>query len=152
MRPKLIRFFLLSAGVILLITALAKFVSSTGHSRILQVPDPILSISFRHVFWVVGAIELIVSMVCFFGKRPDFQAGLVAWLVIGFVVYRLGVGNYRPCPCLGTLTDALHIPSQTVDTGMKILLAYLLIGSFTSLFWIWREKRNTFRSARSIEQ
>ena len=41
---------------------------------------------------------------------------------------------------MGNLTDALHIPPQTADTAMKIILAYLLIGSYASLFWLWRQR------------
>jgi hypothetical protein len=41
---------------------------------------------------------------------------------------------------LGALTDEIHIPSQTADTAMKIILAYLLIGSYASLIWLWRQK------------
>jgi hypothetical protein len=44
------------------------------------------------------------------------------------------------CPCLGNLTDALHITPQTADTAMKIILTYLLIGSYASLFWLWRQR------------
>jgi hypothetical protein len=49
------------------------------------------------------------------------------------------VGWHKPCSCLGNLTDALHIPPQTADTAMKIILAYLLIGSYGNLFWLWRQ-------------
>jgi hypothetical protein len=42
---------------------------------------------------------------------------------------------------MGNLTDALHIPPQTADTAMKIILAYLLLGSYGTLFWLWRQKR-----------
>jgi cbb3-type cytochrome oxidase subunit 3 len=41
---------------------------------------------------------------------------------------------------LGNLTDALHIPPQAADTAMKIILAYLLIGSYATLFWLWRQR------------
>jgi cbb3-type cytochrome oxidase subunit 3 len=42
---------------------------------------------------------------------------------------------------MGNLADALHIPPQIADTAMKIILAYLLIGSYATLFWLWRQKR-----------
>ena len=32
--------------------------------------------------------------------------------------------------------DALHIPPQVADMAMKIILAYLLIGSYATLFWL----------------
>jgi hypothetical protein len=77
-QSKSIRFFLQPAGVLLLITAFAKLVSGFGSARILESSDPLLSISFRHVFWIVGTLELAIALVCFFGKRVGLQAGLVA--------------------------------------------------------------------------
>jgi hypothetical protein len=144
MNSKAICIFIYIAGTMLFITAVAKFVSSAGSARILQNPDPILGISFRHVFWIVGAFELFVALVCFFSKQISLGAGLVAWLSTSFLFYRLGlvlIGYHRPCSCLGNLTDALHIPPQAADTAMKIILAYLLIGSYATLFWLWRQKR-----------
>ena len=76
--------------------------------------------------------------------------GLVVWLATSFLVYRIGlvwVGYKKPCPCLGNLTDALHIPPQTADTAMKIILAYLLIGSYATLFWLWRQRKKTVSSS-----
>jgi hypothetical protein len=139
----LVLFFICSAGALLMITGTAKLISASGDAQLLQNPDPILSVSFRHVFWVVGVLELILAMVCFFGKRVGLQAGLVALLATNFVVYRLGlilVGYHKPCSCLGNLTDALHISPQTADTAMKIVLGYLLLGSYATLFWLWKEK------------
>jgi hypothetical protein len=43
--------------------------------------------------------------------------------------------------CLGNLTYALNISPQKADTAMKIILAYLLIGSYASLSWLWRQRR-----------
>jgi hypothetical protein len=142
MKLRIIRIFIFCAGILLLLTAVAKLISASGGARIMQNPDPILSVSFRHVFWIVGTLELIIALVCFFGKRVGLQAGLVAWLATNFVVYRLGllwIGYSKPCRCLGNLTDALHIPAQTADTVLKIILGYLLIGSYTTLLWLWKQ-------------
>jgi hypothetical protein len=146
METKPIRFFLFSAGGVLLITAVAKIVSSFGGAHILQNGDPLFGIYFRNLFWIVSALEIGVALICFFGKRILFQAGLVAWLATAFVAYRLGlvwIDWHKPCSCLGNLTDALHIPPQTADTAMKIILAYLLIGSYATLFWLWRQSKKT---------
>jgi hypothetical protein len=59
------------------------------------------------------------------------------------VIYRIGldwVGYHKPCSCLGTLTDSLHIPPQTADGAMKMILGYLIVGSFSTLFWLWRHR------------
>jgi len=136
--------FIFSSGVILIITAIGKLISVSGSVRILQEHDPILAIPFRDVFLIVGGLELVVAAVCLFGKRLGLQAGLIAFLATDFVIYRLGlllIGYHRPCHCLGNLTDALHISPETANTAMKIILAYLLVGSYAALFWILRQKR-----------
>jgi len=140
------RLFLSSAAIVLLATGTAKLISASGNAQLLQSPDPILSITFRRVFLLVGGLELFVAMICFFGKWVWLQAGLVALLATNFVVYRLGlilVGYHKPCSCLGNLTDALHISPQTADTIMKIVLGYLLIGSYATLFWLWKQGRKS---------
>jgi hypothetical protein len=60
--------------------------------------------------------------------------------------------NYhKPCPCLGNLTDALHISPQTDNPLVKIILGYLLIGSYTTLFWLWWQIRKSPLSTPSME-
>lgn len=144
LKARVINRFLYSSGVLLVVTAAAKFISADGFARILKTPDPLLGISFGIIFGIVGGIEILVALFCFLGKRPVLQNGLVAWLATNFVVYRLGlmwIGYHRPCSCLGNLTDALHISPETADTAMKVVLGYLLVGSYASLFWLWRQNR-----------
>jgi hypothetical protein len=136
MRINLIRYFITSAGILLLVTAAAKLVSSLGSAEILESSDPIFGISFRHLFCVVATVELIVAAICFFDKRLSFRLGFVAWLATIFLGYRITlglIGYHRPCMCLGNLTDALHISPQIANTVMEIILAYLLIGSYGAL-------------------
>jgi hypothetical protein len=129
-----------------LLTATAKFVSSAGSAKILLHRDPLSGLQFGDLFRIVGCVEVVVALVCIFNKRIWLPMGLVVWLATSFLVYRIGlvwVGYKKPCPCLGNLTDALHIPPQTADTAMKIILAYLLIGSYGILFHLWwRKKEN----------
>ncbi len=141
---KITRWFLYSAAVVLLFTAAAKFISSSGNARILLERDPLTGFQFRDLFRIVGGIEIAVALTCSLSKRIWLPAGLVAWLATGFLAYRIGlvaVGYHRPCSCMGNLTDALHIPPQTADTAMKIILAYLLLGSYATLFWLWRQRK-----------
>ena len=61
---------------------------------------------------------------------------MIAGLSTLFAVYRIGLwslGWHRPCSCLGNLTDALHLSPVIVDNVMKVLLAYLMIGSYSIL-------------------
>ena len=140
----MVRLFTYSSAVILLSTAAAKFISSAGNAKILMTYDPLTGLKFNQLLLLIASIEAIVALVCIFGRPPAMKVSLVAWLATSFLVYRIGLvffGWHKPCSCLGNLTDALHIPPQTADTGMKIILAYLLIGSYGILFWFWQQKR-----------
>ena len=99
-----LKWFILSAGLILAITGTAKGWTSFGNGKLLAVTDPILGIEFGRLMLVVGLAEIVTALICLFGKRPTLAAILVAWLATSFVVYRLGLwwmGWKRPCDCLG---------------------------------------------------
>src|SRR5258707_12756021 len=107
MQSKFILLFLRSAGVLLLIAALAKLVSSLASARFLDSPDPLLSISFRQVFRIAGAAELAIALICLFSKSINLRAVFVAWLATSFLIYRFGlwwIHYQKPCNCLGNLT------------------------------------------------
>jgi hypothetical protein len=143
-RGSILHRFVLSAGTILAVTGLAKIWTGLGSSKFLAVVDPIIGIKFGQLMLVVGVAEIAIALVCFFSKRQTLTLGLVAWMSTNFVVYRLGLWWMdwkKPCSCLGNLTDALHISPQTADNIMKVLLAYLLIGSYGLLIWKWESKR-----------
>jgi hypothetical protein len=144
-----------SFGLILLATSIIKLGSASGSARVLQQPDPIFTILFQHLIFTVGILELGIALVCLFSKRAKLQAGMVAWLATNFILYRVTlvlIGWHRPCPCLGNLTDALHIPPETADNTMKIILAYLFIGSYATLFLIWRQKRKDSSSEPLLKE
>lgn len=141
---KMVRYFLYSAGALLLATAVAKLASGTGQSRILLEHDPVTGFQFRVLLVMGGCLEAIVALACFFSRQFWFPVVLVAWLVTNLTAYRFWLwqtGWNKTCRCLGNLTDALHIPPQTTDMAMKIILAYLLIGCCASLFWLWWQHR-----------
>ena len=140
---KLSQAFIYSAGVVLLLTGAAKLISSGGSARILETLDPITGLPFRELFRVVGAAELLASIACFACRDRLTPAGLVAWLASGFVLYRIGllwVGYHKPCSCLGTFTDALHLSPQAADTLTKSVLAYLVVGGYACLWWFWKNR------------
>jgi hypothetical protein len=132
MKPKYAKIFIISAEMIFLVTALAKLVSAGGSARVLNLADPLLSLSTRHVLAGVGVLEMLLAGYLFLGKNLWMKLSLTAWMATNFLVYRLGLwwtDAPKPCGCLGTVTDALPISPRFVDYGMKGVLAYLLIGS-----------------------
>lgn len=148
----LVAAFLCSAAAILFLTGIAKIWSAFGGMKALLAPDPITGVFFGHLMLAAGIVEMMASLLCVFSKSTRLQIFVIAWLATSFVVYRCGLwlaGWHKPCSCLGNLSDGLHISPQTADTAMKIVLAYLLIGSYATLFWLWRQKRKQ-SSARAI--
>jgi hypothetical protein len=138
------KWFALTSGAILAITGVAKIWTGLGNSKFLTVVDPVLGIKFGQLMLMVGIAEIAIALVCFFSKRQTLALALVAWMSTNFVVYRLGLWwmDWKaPCGCLGNLTDALGIAPQTADNIMKVLLAYMLIGSYGLLMWQWRNAR-----------
>lgn len=141
---KLSQWFILSAGAVLAITGIAKIWSGLGNSKFLALADPIVGLKFGQLMIVVGAAEIAIALVCFFSKRHILALSFVAWISSGFVLYRLGLwwmDWHRPCSCLGNLTDAIHISPQIADGFMKVILGYLLIGSYGLLAWQWWRHR-----------
>jgi len=144
--PKLARYFLISAGILLVLTGLAKVISGLGSAQILKYPDPIFNMKFKYVFLYVGLLELFLGSFCIFSKNLRSQTMLLAYFATCVFIYRIGlhvVGFRKFCSCLGNLTDALHIPPQTANTAMKIVLAYLMTGSYCLLLWSWGQKDKT---------
>jgi hypothetical protein len=141
---KPVKCFLYSSAAILLFLGIAKLISSVGAAGVLSAEDPLTEFSFKSLFRIVGGVELVVALVCILSKRIWVSMSLLAWLATSIVAYRFylfSIAYNKPCSCLGNLTDALHISPQTADTAMKIILAYLLIGSYGSLFWLWRQRK-----------
>ena len=133
-----------------MVTAIFKVIAASGTQSILQLPDPLLLVSYKWFFLLAGWIELLVSFSCFFFKRDALNVSLIIWFSSVCLVYRIGIwfmNGSHPCPCLGNLTDAIYVSPQTAETAMKIILAYLFLGSYTAFFWLWLQKREQSSSS-----
>jgi hypothetical protein len=142
MIEKLARRYLDSAGLILAFTAVAKLVSSGGAARVLQTIEPLSGLAFATVFLCAGLVELAVAHYVLKWTAILPRAFLVAWISTSFLVYRLGlvwIGYHKPCGCLGTFTEALHLSPQNADTIMIWVLGYLLFGSYACVIVFWKK-------------
>ena len=136
------------------VTGFAKVSTTLGHARALDIPDPMFGIPFRHLMLVVGLAELFIAFLCLFTDKRQFSVLAVAWLSTNFLVYRLGlwfIGWHKPCGCLGNLTDVLHISPAAADSIMKVVLAYLLVGSYATLLWRWQQSRHRLEPSLAAE-
>jgi phage FluMu protein Com len=141
---KLIRSFIYSAGAILLAAALERFLIATGTAQhVLSRLDPILGIPLRYAVLIVGILELIVAVICLFGRRVGTQIGWLVWLSTNFTAFWVGLIWEHGQPqgaCLGALTDPLNLSGGTMGLVLDFLPVYLVLGSFAALFWVWFSK------------
>lgn len=137
-----VRVFLSSASVVLLGTGFAKFASGLTGGEVLRTYDPVLGVTLGTLFGWVGAIEVIVAVLCLTSRQMGLPVVLLLWLGVSFVAYRLGlwwVGGPAYCSCLGTMTAVLRLSPVTVDLALKLALAYLLVGSVVSMWTLVRQ-------------
>ena len=137
---KWIRYFVLSAGAILLAAALTRFITAAGNAQVWALPDPVLGIPLRYAMLMVGLFELIVALICLFGKRIGFQVGWLAWLAINFIVFQIGayaMHCHWQTTCIGGLTDPLQLARGVTGIIIGLIPIYLLLGSGTASFWLW---------------
>lgn len=131
------RRFLIAAGIILLVTGIAKLLTLTGDTTLLQVQDPFLGVEFRILIFLVGMAELVISALCLLTEKQRLNILLIAWIASGFLAYRIGIMAsdwQRPCGCLGNLTDVLNISPKIADLTSMGMLGFLLIGSYSILY------------------
>jgi len=148
------RWFIYSAGVLLFITGIAKIISVFGQDAVLRKPDPILGIHFNHLLLFVGLIELAVALVCLRSANQHLALALVAALSINFLGYRMGLWLIHwtgYCPCLGTLTEAIHLSPRQAARLTGAAFIYLITGSFYFIVRSWRDHRKA-RNNSKFEQ
>lgn len=137
---KWMRYFILSAGVILLAAALSRFLIAAGNAQVMALPDPMLGIPLRYAVLLVGGFELVVALICLFGKRIGLQIGWLAWLGTNFLVFWFGLVWQHCSPqaaCIGALTDPLHIYHGTTGYVFEFMPFGLLLGSCVAAATLW---------------
>jgi hypothetical protein len=146
MRTKWVRWFVLSAGAILLAAALNRFLIASGQAPGLSMPEPILGIPLRYGVLLVGALELVVALICLFSKRVGFQLVWLVWLCFDFVVYRAALYSMHAHPqttCIGSPTDPLHLSGMIISRVFPVIPFYLLAGGCAAALWLWSLGRKT---------
>ena len=124
---KWIRYFILSAGAILLAAALSRFLIAVGNAQVLALPEPMLGIPLRYAVLLVGGFELVVALICLFGRKTGLQLGWLAWLATNYAVYRIGLLTmdiHQQGTCIGSLTDPLNLARGTVGMIIGLLPLY----------------------------
>jgi hypothetical protein len=137
---KLIKFFIQSAGGILLAAALIRFLIAMGNDPMLAMPEPLLGLPIRYAVLLVGGVELVVALICLFGRRLSLQLGCLVLATVIYLVYwiRIFIMHRHPqTTCIGSLTDPLQLARGTPEIIIGLLPFYLLLGSCVAIIWLW---------------
>jgi len=151
---KWIRYFILPAGFILLVAALSRFLIVFGNAQVMMLAEPMLGIPLRYAVLLVGGFELAVAYICLFGKRASLQIGLLAWLATNYAVYRIALftmGYHHQATAIGSLTDPLHMSRGLAGITVGLIPAFLLLGSYAALVWLWLGNRAELAHSREAE-
>jgi len=146
------RLFVRNVGWILCLTGAAKVVSFFGHALVLERKEPIMQMPFKELFLVVGTVELAMAAICLRSRHLSRSVAMIAWLSTGLLAYRASltwVGWQMPCPCLGNFVEILSISPAIADLAMKVVVTYMLVGSYVHLLRSWRAKRFSINSVES---
>lgn len=100
---RLARWFCHSAGLILLLTGLAKVLSTLGISRMLDVVDPVFGLKFRHLFMGVGLLELGAAFLILLTDSRLRREFLVAAAMLIMPSFAIGGQEARPFRVQGSL-------------------------------------------------
>jgi hypothetical protein len=125
--------------VILALTAMVKLVAATGEARILAQPDPLIAFfSNRQMMLSAAFLEAFVVGLILWERDRLRHVALVAWIGTVFLAYRLGlwgIGHEGASPCLGNVTRSMGLSPTMEDLGVKVLLGYLVVGSYSLVAW-----------------
>jgi len=151
---KWIRYFIFSAGAILLAAALTRFLTAASQAQVWALPDAVLGIPLRYAVLMVGTFELVVALICLFGKRIGLQVGLLAWLAINCLVFQIGayaMHLHWQATGIGSVTDPLQLTRGLTGILIGFIPIYLLAGSSTASFWLWFGKRSDNRLKEEVK-
>jgi predicted RNA-binding Zn-ribbon protein involved in translation (DUF1610 family) len=149
-----VKFFIYSSAAIMLAAALERFIVAAGNAEILSAPELVLGIPIRSVTLAVGAAEMLVALICFFGKNTHLQTSWLAWMCFNYWVYRIGLFVMHRHPQttgIGRLTDPLHLANGGPGILTMVAPVYLLLGSLIAWLWLWSNQRRYRREMTATE-
>lgn len=129
--------FLIGACCILSAAAVGKIMTLSKGERILELVDPVVPLFTRgQTMGIASALELgcLVLILLTVGAKPEIPVKTVLWISSLFLAYRFGLwatapGQVPPCPCLGSIGDALGLTDMEIELVTRACLVYLLVGS-----------------------
>jgi|ERR1044071_2453339 hypothetical protein len=111
-------------------TGVAKLASCFGTDPILFSQDPVLHVGNFHLLLITGMWEVAVASLLWLNIGSFRKAYLIWFTATGMLMYRVGqVGTLAPCPCLGSLHNAVPLSRAAVELLLTVVAATLFLGS-----------------------
>ncbi len=137
--------FLRLAGGLLAFNGTATLVVVLQKPQMMAMPDPVFNISSLWLMLGAGFAELLLSLFCLSTSKRGFVLGLLSWLSLNLVVYRIGlssVGWPHSYGYVAPLVNSLNISPFKADVILMAALGFLLVGS-AAASWLDRKKART---------
>ena len=125
--------FILMAGTILMLTGTSKLIGVFSAAQSLDLAEPILGFSHRHLMLITGLFEVPVAFICLCINKPKLSLSLVAWLAANLCLYRAGLWMMGWQHSNGLLIEPLGISLRVSDAILSIASFFLLVGSLAAL-------------------
>ncbi len=146
-----VHIFTHSAGALLLGLAAAMVIANWASAGLTQPHDPLFMVSMRTLFWVAALVALAAGLLCLRDTPVWLKLGLLFWLALNVAVYQAGLRWCGPIHdfsvYLGGLATAFGLTPPLTYWMLNLVFLYLLIGSSTSLLWLWARSRNHLKMA-----
>jgi hypothetical protein len=138
------RFLFVTAVSLFLAAAGVLYFAMTG-GRVLDLPDSLLGLSHRKVFYLVGILLLGTSAFLLINRNTSLRLMLLTWLSANLLVYHFGAASYGSAnlwASVGNLSPHIIIAPQANDLLVSVLLVWLFLcsgGLWVADWWVRRK-------------
>jgi hypothetical protein len=123
------RIFFISVVVILTVTGILKTISAFSGVKFLALRDQVFTfLTIQQLLIAIAILELSIVLLLLIAKSDILKLYVIAWFSSCLIIYRVGLAWIKPnmpCPCLGRVTDWLHIRYEVVNCVLEIICFYL---------------------------
>ncbi len=138
MKVRFAQFYLVSAALILMVTAVGKVIPLQQHYWCAEAPilgplQPHLSNST--ILSIASFVEFVIlGIICFSGQRSVSCAACALWGGICVAVHVLFIGTdvTRPCDCLGGFAQIIPLPKSVLSSILLACAGWLTAGGFVA--------------------
>ncbi len=135
--PLIARLFLVSASILLLLTASLKIIALVQAPAYLNTPDPLIYITSRYTTLASAAfLEVLVAITIYKYRTYITSIMLLLWLCAIFITYRAGFASLEisdRCLCLGGIPSMTKQAATLYDAIGLAMLIYMASGCFLVL-------------------